>query len=113
DVAHQLDQRPRHVRRLGDVGRISPVTQHRPGGQHPDTGSRCAARPPTRHAARRPHTRRWAGSSMILILSGVRSPLAVLAALFDRLGRYEPAATIAGFASGPFTVAAFPEIVDV
>ena len=28
----------------------------------------------------------------------IRSPLAVLAALFDRLGRYEPAATIAGFA---------------
>ena len=29
----------------------------------------------------------------------IRSPLAVLAAFFDRLGRYEPAATIAGFAS--------------
>jgi hypothetical protein len=43
----------------------------------------------------------------------IRSRLAVLAALFDRLGRYAPAATIAGFASGPFTVAAFPEIVDV
>ena len=28
----------------------------------------------------------------------IRAPLAVLAALFDRLGRYEPAATIAGFA---------------
>ena len=34
------------------------------------------------------------------------SPLAILAALFDRLGRYEPAATIAGFAFGPFTAAA-------
>jgi hypothetical protein len=43
----------------------------------------------------------------------IRSRLAVLAPLFDRLGRYAPAATIAGFASGPFTVAAFPEIVDV
>ena len=31
----------------------------------------------------------------------IRVPLAVLAALFDRLGRYEPAATIAGFASVP------------
>jgi hypothetical protein len=40
----------------------------------------------------------------------IRSPLAVLAALFDRLGRYEPAATIAGFALSPFSAAAFPEI---
>ena len=31
----------------------------------------------------------------------IRIPLAVLAALFDRLGRYEPAATIAGFALSP------------
>ena len=29
----------------------------------------------------------------------IRVPLAILAALFDRLGRYEPAATIAGFAA--------------
>jgi hypothetical protein len=37
----------------------------------------------------------------------IRSPLGLLAALFDRLGRYEPAATIAGFAvSSP--VAALP-----
>jgi predicted ATPase len=40
----------------------------------------------------------------------MRGPLANLAALFDRLGRYEPAATITGFASGPFTAAAFSEI---
>jgi len=40
----------------------------------------------------------------------MRSSLAILAALFDRLGRYEPAATIAGFACGPFAVSAFPEI---
>jgi predicted ATPase len=33
----------------------------------------------------------------------IRVPLAVLAALFDRLGRYEPAATIAGFALSPLT----------
>jgi len=38
----------------------------------------------------------------------IRSPLAVLAVLFDRLGRYEPAATIAGFA--PMAAAAVPEI---
>ena len=42
--------------------------------------------------------------------SAIRVPLAVLAALFDRLGRYEPAATIAGFALSPFSVAAAPEI---
>ena len=29
----------------------------------------------------------------------IRSPLGYLAAFFDRLGRYEPAATIAGFAA--------------
>ena len=41
----------------------------------------------------------------------IRSPLAVLAALFDRLGRYEPAATVAGFALSPLVVAAgLPEI---
>ena len=32
-------------------------------------------------------------------------PLAILAAFFDRLGRYEPAATIAGFASDPLAAA--------
>ena len=40
----------------------------------------------------------------------IRSPLAILAAFFDRLGRYEPAATIASFAVSPLTAAAFPEI---
>jgi hypothetical protein len=40
----------------------------------------------------------------------IRVPLAVLAALFDRLGRYEPAATIAGFALNPIAAAAVPEI---
>jgi len=40
----------------------------------------------------------------------IRTPLAVLAALFDRLGHYEPAATIAGFALSLFTAAAVPEI---
>jgi hypothetical protein len=40
----------------------------------------------------------------------LRVPLAVLAALFDRLGRYEPAATIAGFALSPFAASAVPEI---
>ena len=40
----------------------------------------------------------------------IRVPLAVLAVLFDRLGRYEPAATIAGFALSLFSAAAVPEI---
>jgi tetratricopeptide (TPR) repeat protein len=40
----------------------------------------------------------------------IRVPLAFLAVLFDRLGRYEPAATIAGFALGPMAAAGFPEI---
>jgi hypothetical protein len=34
----------------------------------------------------------------------------VLAALFDRLGHHEAAATIAGFAFSPMTAAVFPEI---
>ena len=41
----------------------------------------------------------------------IRGALAILAVLFDRLGRYEPAATIAGFAlSIPLAAAAVPEI---
>jgi hypothetical protein len=38
------------------------------------------------------------------------SPLAVLASFLDRLGCYEAAATIAGFAFSPLTTTAFPEI---
>jgi hypothetical protein len=40
----------------------------------------------------------------------VRSPLSLLAVLFHGLGRYEPAATVAGFAINPLAAAAFPEI---
>jgi hypothetical protein len=40
----------------------------------------------------------------------IRFSLASLAALFDRLGRYEPAATIAGFALSPLAAAGVPEI---
>jgi tetratricopeptide (TPR) repeat protein len=40
----------------------------------------------------------------------IRVPLAVLAVVFDRLGRYEPAATIAGFALSPLSASAVPEI---
>jgi hypothetical protein len=42
--------------------------------------------------------------------TSVRGDLAILAALFDRLGRYQPAATIAGFALSPISAAGFPEI---
>ena len=34
----------------------------------------------------------------------MRAPMATLATVLDRMGRYEPAATIAGFASTPFAV---------
>jgi hypothetical protein len=36
--------------------------------------------------------------------------MAILSTVLDRMGRYEPAATIAGFASTPFTVATYPEL---
>jgi len=39
----------------------------------------------------------------------MRTALAVLAALFDRLGRFEPAATIFGFAVSSIIAAAVPE----
>jgi len=39
----------------------------------------------------------------------IRVPLASLAALFDRLGRYEPAATIAGFALSPMAAMGSPK----
>jgi hypothetical protein len=42
-------------------------------------------------------------------ITGVRGGLAVLTMLFDRLGRYEPAATIAGFTVSPLTNTAMPE----
>jgi hypothetical protein len=40
----------------------------------------------------------------------IRSPLTNLAIFLDRLGHYEPAAVIAGFATSPLTVASFPNI---
>jgi hypothetical protein len=40
----------------------------------------------------------------------LRGALAILAVVFDRLGRYEPAATVAGFALSPMAAAAVPEI---
>ena len=43
-------------------------------------------------------------------LSIMSSPLALLVAALDRLGHYESAATISGFAETPFTRTSFPEI---
>jgi predicted ATPase len=40
----------------------------------------------------------------------IRNPLAILAAFLDHLGRHQAAATIAGFAFSPLSVAAYPEI---
>jgi predicted ATPase/class 3 adenylate cyclase len=40
----------------------------------------------------------------------IRGPLATLAVFLDRVGRLEPAATIAGFALSPFTASANPEL---
>ena len=40
----------------------------------------------------------------------IRGPLAFLSVLFDRLGRYEPAATIAGFALDPLTALIVPQL---
>jgi hypothetical protein len=40
----------------------------------------------------------------------IRSALATLAVFLDRLGRLEPAATIAGFAFSPVTASAFPQL---
>ena len=43
-------------------------------------------------------------------ITTIRGPLASLAVLFDRLGRHEPAATIAGFALSPLAASGVPEI---
>ncbi|OBH92085.1 cyclase [Mycobacterium sp. E2733] len=43
----------------------------------------------------------------------ISTPLALLAGFFDKIERYEAAATIAGFAFGPVTAASFPEIAAV
>ena len=43
--------------------------------------------------------------------TSMRAPMATLATILDRMARYEPAATIAGCASTPFTVATYPELL--
>jgi predicted ATPase len=42
--------------------------------------------------------------------TAIRVPLASLAVLFDRLGRHEPAATIAGFALSPIAAVGVPQL---
>jgi predicted ATPase len=43
--------------------------------------------------------------------TNMRLAMATLSTVLDRMGRYEPAATIAGCASTPFTVATYPELL--
>jgi hypothetical protein len=40
----------------------------------------------------------------------MRAPMAILSTVLDRMGRYEPAATIAGCASTPFALVTYPEL---
>ncbi|MCU1696089.1 MAG: putative ATPase [Mycobacterium sp.] len=42
--------------------------------------------------------------------ANMRAAMATLSTVLDRMGRYEASATIAGFASNPFTVATYPEL---
>ena len=71
------------------ANRISLIRHKRPGESRRRTGEN------------RPRTAQ--------VDSAIRSPLAALAVFLDRLGRHEPAATIASYALGPLT-AALPEI---
>jgi hypothetical protein len=42
--------------------------------------------------------------------TNLRTPMATLSTVLDRMGRYEPAATIGGFGFDPFAVASQPEL---
>ncbi len=42
--------------------------------------------------------------------TNLRTPMATLSTILDRMGRYEPAATIGGFGFNPFAVASQPEL---
>ena len=68
------------------------------------------SRPNTATRWPRSITSRWrsATTTMRATPPTIRVPLAVLAVFLDRLGRYESAATIAGFAFSPLTAAAVP-----
>jgi predicted ATPase len=45
--------------------------------------------------------------------SAIRFPLGILGAVFEGLGRHRAAATVAGFALHPMTVAAFPDLTAI
>ena len=45
--------------------------------------------------------------------TSICTPLAILATLLNRLGRHEPAATIAGFALSPLALSVVPELAAV
>ena len=105
DPVRALDALRRGLVIAQDSGnRVNRVT---PGGQFWP-----ALRPNTATRWPRSITSLWrsATSTTRATPPSIRAPLAVLAAFFDRLGRHEPAATIAGFAFSPLTAAAFPEI---
>ena len=40
----------------------------------------------------------------------MHNPLAILADVFDRLGRHEQAATVSGFAASPMARAGYPQL---
>jgi hypothetical protein len=43
-------------------------------------------------------------------VANLRNPLAILAAVLDRLGHHEQAATISGFAATAFTLSSYPQL---
>ncbi len=71
-----------------------------------------ASRPYTATRWPRSTTSRWRSATTTTRATppGCAAPLAILAAVLDRLGRYEPAATIAGFAVSPLTAAVLAEL---
>ena len=54
--------------------------------------------------------RGYQDSGSVLLITG---PMAMIAILFDRLGRYEPAATIMGYGDVPGSRLVFPEVDSV
>ena len=91
---------------------IAQDSGNRSNESHPGGRLWPASRPNTATRWPRSITSLWRSATTTTAgnTTTIRVPLAVLAALFDRLGRYEPAATIAGFALSPLTAAAVPEI---
>jgi hypothetical protein len=76
------------------------------------TNSRRSRAGDRRRSTRTPQSNQRADDHLVETAQQQESlaPLAVLAAFFDRLGRDEPAAIIAGFAFSPLTSASYPEL---